>query len=118
MTVLLARGIAFVVAVATLTAVMRPDRWGIHHLFFVPDLVLIGLLAGSALLPARFARRGLTIAYAFAAGVVTTASFSYVARDAAAEGVPTMVIAAVCMILAVVLGARTPQGEARAEVTR
>ena len=79
-----------------------------------PDLILIAALLVSAALPARLAHRCLALSYAFAAGVITTASFSYVARDAASEGWLTMLTAAVCAIAAALLGfGRPPADQAR-----
>lgn len=109
-----ARVLAFAVAVPTLLSMMRPDRWGMHHLFFVPDLILVVVLAVAALIPGPRARAMLIIAYAFAAGVTVVASFSYVARGAAADGWLTMVTAAGCAAMAILLSFPERRREAAA----
>lgn len=100
-----ARVLAFVVSVPTFAVLITADRWSLDHLFFVPDLVLCAALAVSAVLPRRLAHPALTVSFGFAAGVITTAVFSYVARGAIDEGVLTVLTAGVCAVAAVALAA-------------
>lgn len=97
------RVIAVLVAVPTFALLIIADRWSLDHLFFLPDVILCAGLAVAAFLPRRLARRGLILAFAFAAGVITTAVSSYIARDALGEGVPTLVVAVVCIAACVAL---------------
>jgi peptidoglycan/LPS O-acetylase OafA/YrhL len=92
-----ARITALLVAVPTFALLIAADRFTLDHLFFAPDLILCAALLFAAFTPRRRARRALILAFAFAAGVITTAVFSYVARGALDEGVPTVVAAAACI---------------------
>src|SRR5690606_8251202 len=75
-----ARITALLVAVPTFALLIAADRFTLDHLFFAPDLILCAALLFAAFTPRRRARRALILAFAFAAGVITTAVFSYVAR--------------------------------------
>ncbi|GAB4005543.1 hypothetical protein GCM10029992_53740 [Glycomyces albus] len=110
-----ARVLAVAVSLPTFALLILADRWRLEHLFFGPDLILCAALVASALLPRRLARSALAVSFAFAAGVVTTAVFSYVARDAIGEGLLTVLTALVCAAAAITLARPgSPERQARA----
>ena len=117
--ILAARILAALVAVPTFALLIIADRWSLGHLFFVPDLILCAALLGGAVASRRHARRVLALAFVFAAGVITTAVFSYVARSALEEGVPTLIAAITCLATGLVLTFAPPSpGERVAESAR
>lgn len=100
---LTARILAFAVSLPTFAVMVAEGTLHLGNLFFVPDVILCAALVVAAVLPARLARPGLVLAYAFAAGVVTAAVFAYVARGALDEGVLTVLVAVVCAAAAAAL---------------
>ncbi|PWV75811.1 hypothetical protein SAMN05421630_10711 [Prauserella marina] len=105
-TVLAGRIVAIAVAVPTFVTLFLRDNVTIGNLFFVPDVLLCAILVVGAFLPARRAGAVLAFGFTFAAGVITTAVFDYVARDSFGEGLPTLVVALACLVMAVLLIAR------------
>lgn len=108
MTLNIARVVAFAVSLPTFAVLIAADRWRLDHLFFVPDLILCTALVVAAVLPRRIARPALAVSFGFAAGVVTTAVFSYVAREAIGEGLLTVLTALVCAAAAIILARPEP----------
>lgn len=103
-----ARALAFAVSLPTFALLIAADRWRLDHLFFVPDLILCAALVVSAVLPRRIARPALAVSFGFAAGVITTAVFSYVAREAIDEGLLTVLTALACAAAAITLARPGP----------
>ncbi|TKG71730.1 MULTISPECIES: hypothetical protein [Prauserella] len=102
-----ARIVAVAVSVPTFGVLFLNDGFRADNLFLVPDLVLCALLLVGAVLPTRTAQPVLTFGFGFAAGVITTAVFSYVARGALDEGLPTVVVACACVVMATLLARRS-----------
>jgi hypothetical protein len=96
----IARVVALAVAVPTFGTLLLGGGFRTSNLFLVPDLLLCALLATGAVLPARSARPVLVLGFGFASGVITTAVFSYAARGALDEGIPTLVAAGGCLVMA------------------
>lgn len=100
------RFVAVAVAVPTLAVLFLDEGFRADNLFLVPDLALCAMLVVGAVLPRRYAIAVLPLGFGFGAGVITTAVFSYVSRGAPLEGIRTMVVAAVCLVMAALLAAR------------
>ncbi|PRZ08578.1 hypothetical protein BCE75_101302 [Isoptericola sp. CG 20/1183] len=96
-----ARGVAVAVSVPTFAYLFLRDNAHLGNPFFVPDVVLCAVLLVGASLPARAARPALTFGFVFAAGVVSTAVFDYVARDSF-NGL-TLIVAVACLVMGVLL---------------
>ncbi|MFC4004990.1 hypothetical protein ACFS2C_27745 [Prauserella oleivorans] len=97
------RGVAVAVSVPTFLVLLLGGGVRADNPFLVPDLVLCaGLLVG-AVVPGRVAVPLLRIMFGFAAGVITTAVFDYVARGELQDGIATVVAAVACVVMTVLL---------------
>jgi hypothetical protein len=102
---------AVFIGAATVVFLFIIDGWRTDNMFLVPDLILAAALIAAALLGRRQAVVALLLGFAFAAGVLSTATMSYLIRGQLLSGaIVAFVIAsaAALLLLAGMWRARVP----------
>jgi hypothetical protein len=96
-----ARYVAVALSLVTLAGLFINDSLRSDSIFLVPDLLLSAMLLVSASLSRSIATVALLFAFGLAAGVYTTAAFSYVVRGE--FGPVVSMFAVICLAVAATL---------------
>lgn len=95
---------AAMLSLTTFVFLFLHDSWRSDNLFLIPDLILIASLTIAAVIPDRYARVGLPVAFAYSAGVLATSASSYAVESEL--GLPSIAGAMAALVFAMLMTAR------------